>query len=90
MAQLRLPGGAHRPRRAQVIPPGGTHRPARGPPEAHPGLRSLGAHPGLAHVYTPGALALLALAGLVIAIAGALGPAIWAAAARTTTALRAE
>jgi hypothetical protein len=40
--------------------------------------------------YTPGELALLALAGLAIALAGALGPAIWAAAARTTTALRAE
>jgi hypothetical protein len=40
--------------------------------------------------YTPGELALLALAGLAIALAGALGPAIWAAAARTTTALRPE
>jgi hypothetical protein len=30
------------------------------------------------------------LAGLAIAIGGALGPAIWAAAARTTTALHAE
>ena len=38
----------------------------------------------------PGELALLALAGLAIAIIGALGPAIWAAASRTTTALRAE
>jgi putative ABC transport system permease protein len=46
--------------------------------------------PGLAHVYTPGALTLLALAGLAIAIAGALGPAVWAAATRTVTALRAE
>lgn len=44
----------------------------------------------LVHVYTPGGLALLALAGLAIAIASALGPATWAAAARTTTALRAE
>jgi putative ABC transport system permease protein len=44
----------------------------------------------LVHVYTPGGLALLALAGLAIAIAGALGAATWAAAARTTTALRAE
>lgn len=90
LAQLRLPGGAHRPRRAQVMPPGGTHRPIVVPPEAHPGPRSLGAHPGLAHVYNPGALTLLALAGLAIAIAGALGPAVWAAASRTTTALRAE
>ena len=40
--------------------------------------------------YTPGELALLCLAGLAIALAGALGPAIWAAASRTTTALRAE
>jgi putative ABC transport system permease protein len=40
--------------------------------------------------YTPGELALLGLAGLVIAIAGALGPAVWAAASRTTSALRAE
>jgi putative ABC transport system permease protein len=40
--------------------------------------------------YTPGGLALLALAGLAVALAGALGPAIWAAATRTTTALRTE
>jgi putative ABC transport system permease protein len=40
--------------------------------------------------YTPGELALLALAGLAVALAGALGPASWAAASRTTTALRAE
>jgi putative ABC transport system permease protein len=44
----------------------------------------------LVHVYTPGGLALLALAGLAIAIIGALGPATWAAVTRTTTALRAE
>ncbi len=35
-------------------------------------------------------LALLVLAGLAIAAVGALGPATWAAASRTTTALRAE
>jgi len=40
--------------------------------------------------YTPGELVLLALAGLAIAIAGALGPAVWAAGSRTTTVLRAE
>jgi len=40
--------------------------------------------------YTAGELALLALAGLAVAIIGALGPATWAAASRTTTALRAE
>jgi hypothetical protein len=40
--------------------------------------------------YTPADLALLALTGLAIALGGALGPAAWAAASRTTTALRAE
>jgi len=44
----------------------------------------------IVHVYTPAGLTLLALAGLAIAVAGALGPAIWAAASRTSTALRAE
>jgi putative ABC transport system permease protein len=53
--------------------------------------QTLSTPPGsLVHVYTPGGLALLALAGLAIAIAGALGPATWAAASKTTTALRAE
>jgi putative ABC transport system permease protein len=42
------------------------------------------------HVYTPGGLTLLALTGLALAIAGALGPATWAATARTTTALHTE
>ncbi|HEX5287934.1 MAG TPA: ABC transporter permease [Streptosporangiaceae bacterium] len=41
-------------------------------------------------VYAPGELALLALSGLVIAAAGALAPAGWAARARTASALRAE
>jgi putative ABC transport system permease protein len=40
--------------------------------------------------YTPAELALLAISGLAIALAGALGPAAWAAASTTTTALRAE
>lgn len=44
----------------------------------------------LLSVYQPWELILLALAGLVIAIAGALGPAIWAARTRTAFALRAE
>jgi putative ABC transport system permease protein len=53
--------------------------------------QNLSTPPGsLVHVYTPGGLALLALAGLVIAIIGALGPATWAATARTATALHAE
>src|SRR6266700_291281 len=42
------------------------------------------------NVYVPGELALLALSGLVIAAAGALAPAGWAARARTASALRAE
>ena len=41
-------------------------------------------------VYQPAELALLAATGLVIAAAGALGPASWAAAARTVTTLHAE
>jgi len=42
------------------------------------------------NVYGPAELALLALAGLVIAVAGALLPASWAAGSRTASALRAE
>jgi putative ABC transport system permease protein len=41
-------------------------------------------------IYQPAELLLLAASGLVIAAAGALGPASWAAAAKTVTALRAE
>jgi putative ABC transport system permease protein len=44
----------------------------------------------LLSVYSPGELALLALSGLLIAAAGALGPASWVARIRTATALRAE
>jgi len=40
--------------------------------------------------YHPLELVLLALSGLVIAVAGALGPAGWAARTRTAFALRAE
>lgn len=54
-------------------------------------LANLGTPPdSLVHVYTPGGLALLAPAGLVIAVAGALGPANWAAMSKTSAALRAE
>jgi putative ABC transport system permease protein len=42
------------------------------------------------NVFTPAELLLLALAGLVIAVAGALLPATWAARTRTASALRAE
>ncbi|HWN00455.1 MAG TPA: FtsX-like permease family protein [Streptosporangiaceae bacterium] len=41
-------------------------------------------------VYVPAELVLLALSGLVIAVAGALAPAGWAARVRTASALRAE
>lgn len=44
----------------------------------------------LISVFFPWELVLLALAGLVIAIVGALGPASWAAGTRTAFALRAE
>ena len=46
--------------------------------------------PSLISVYTTWELVLLALAGLVIAIVGALSPAGWAARTRTAFALRAE
>jgi putative ABC transport system permease protein len=42
------------------------------------------------HVYTAGGLTLLALAGLALAVIGALGPATWAAVSMTSTALHAE
>jgi putative ABC transport system permease protein len=42
------------------------------------------------HVYDPAELVSLALAGLLIAVAGALAPAAWAARTRTAFALRAE
>ena len=46
--------------------------------------------PSMISVYTPRKAAVLAMAGLIIAVAGALGPASWAAGARTAFALRAE
>jgi putative ABC transport system permease protein len=49
-----------------------------------------GLPPSVLNVYHPEELVLLALAGLAIAVAGALGPAGWAAKTRTATALRAE
>ena len=49
-----------------------------------------GTPPSLLSVYQPWEFFLLALAGLLIAVAGALGPASWAARARTAFALRAE
>jgi putative ABC transport system permease protein len=49
-----------------------------------------GVPPSVLNVYQPLELVLLALSGLVIAVAGALGPAGWAARTRTAFALRAE
>src|SRR5580693_1304029 len=46
--------------------------------------------PSVLNVYQPAGLVLLALSGLVIAVAGALLPAGWAAKTRTAFALRAE
>jgi putative ABC transport system permease protein len=46
--------------------------------------------PSLISVYAPWEFVLLAFAGLVIAVGGALGPAAWAARTRTAFALRAE
>jgi putative ABC transport system permease protein len=54
-----------------------------------PGV-SLLAPASVINIYTTAELALLALAGLAIAVAGALGPATWAALSKTTTALHAE
>lgn len=53
-------------------------------------LTGSGMAAGAISVYQPSGLILLALSGLAIAATGALLPASWAAAARTTTALRAE
>jgi putative ABC transport system permease protein len=56
-----------------------------------PGPQAFRAVPAnVLHVYTAGGLILLALAGLTLTITGALGPATWAATAKTTTALRTE
>jgi putative ABC transport system permease protein len=54
------------------------------------GAAGLDAPASLQNVYGAGELAALALAGLIIALAGALLPAAWAAQSRTATALRAE
>jgi putative ABC transport system permease protein len=62
-----------------------------GPPGGRaPQFGSAATDVGLPPAYNPGTLALLALAGLAIAIAGAAGPATWAALSKTTMALRAE
>jgi putative ABC transport system permease protein len=54
------------------------------------GAAGLGVPASLQNVYGAGELAALALAGLGIALAGALLPAGWAARSRTASALRTE
>lgn len=54
------------------------------------GAAGLGVPSSLQNVYGVGELAVLALAGLMIALAGALLPAGWAAQSRTASALRTE
>ena len=54
------------------------------------GAAGLGVPASLENVYGAGELAALALAGLVIALAGGLLPAVWAARSRTVSALRTE
>jgi len=93
-------GGAVRyasppPQQARGGPQPGASRQSRidQPPQSSSGAQSI--FTGMLHTagqdpYTSGELALLALAGPAIALAGALGPAAWAATSRTTTALRAE
>jgi putative ABC transport system permease protein len=54
------------------------------------GAAGLGVPASLQDVYGAAELGALALAGLVIALAGALVPAGWAAQSRTASALRAE
>jgi putative ABC transport system permease protein len=54
------------------------------------GARDAGLPASYLTVYRPAELALVALAGLVIGVAGALLPASWAARARTASSLRAQ
>jgi hypothetical protein len=78
--------GAHHTSGSSTFP--GTAPSAAAQGSLPPQLAQLGTH--LARAHTPGTLALLVLAGLAIAIMDALGPAIWVAATKTTTALHAE
>jgi putative ABC transport system permease protein len=58
--------------------------------KAMAGTAHTGVPASFTQVFPPSRLALLSLAALVIAVAGALAPAIWAARARPASALRAE
>jgi putative ABC transport system permease protein len=88
LSEIAPPSGG-----AGLRPPGARRRLVI---NASPGGRGGGGVPGssisvgLPAAYDLGTLVLLALAGLAVAIAGALGPAAWAAFTRTTTALQAE
>ena len=74
-------GGSARPRLFES-PSGASRHPV--PPPGAPAATGV----GFPSAYDPGTLAVLVLAGLAVTIAGALGPAIWAALSRPTTALR--
>ena len=88
------PATSRRPRRNRAVHPPRQNRDQRRPPGGRTsptgGLFSGPLVIARQNPYTPGELVLLVLAGLAIALAGALGPAIWAAATKTTTALHAE
>jgi hypothetical protein len=84
------PGGARAGRSA--LRPGTVYQ-STTPGRVHSRVINLGSGASgieLAPVYDPGTVILLALAGLAVAVAGAFGPATWAALVRTTTALHAE
>lgn len=99
LSQVVPPGGGTRrqsppgPGAAPTAPQSRTVFERPKSPGAHPRVINTGSSAsgiGLPPAYNPGTLTLLALAGLAVAIAGALGPAIWAAFSTTTTALHAE
>jgi ABC-type antimicrobial peptide transport system permease subunit len=75
------------PVRARLYLRAGRHRGRR---VIDVGPRGPSATSGLPNAYNPGTLALVILSGLAIATLAALLPAFWAAASRTTAALRAE
>jgi hypothetical protein len=98
-AQITRPGVVvqytHRRGRAVItaLPPGGQRGTGQRPGGSAGGVQGIFAGMSVTasqNPYTPGELALLALAGLAIALAGALGPALWAATTPATIALRAE
>ena len=82
-------GGWHRPGRRPDRDPG-RDRPAQLRAAGHGHAAQTDVPPSVLNAYHAWEIVLLALSGLVIAVAGALGPAGWAARTRTAFALRAE